>query len=260
MSILNIEKINICKINNELLEDTTDSVIVEMPLKIYINYELYTVLMCTPNELKELTVGYLFSEGIITSIDDIYSIDVKFEDRVCVVLKDDINVNFEGLKAKTSGCGNASVQLEYLELGSDKVICSDYEVSFKAIIKLMKEFNCNSELFKQTGGVHSCALCSNDGITIFSEDIGRHNALDKVIGRALMNNIECDNKFLMTTGRISSDIIVKALKAQVPIIVSQSAPTDLALNIAKSAKMTVIGFARGNRMSIYSGKERVTTS
>jgi FdhD protein len=213
--------------------------------------------MCTPKDLKELTVGYLFSEGIITSTGDIVSIEEKFKDRVCVVLKDEIKVNFEGIKAKVSGCGNASTQIEYLELGLNKVIKDNYKISYKSIIKLMKEFNKSSELFKQTGGVHSCALCSDEDIAIFTEDIGRHNALDKIIGKALINNIDISNKFLLTTGRISSDIIVKAVKASIPIVASHSAPTDLALNIAETSGVTVIGFVRGQRMNLYTYKERI---
>ncbi|MFL0268316.1 formate dehydrogenase accessory sulfurtransferase FdhD [Candidatus Clostridium radicumherbarum] len=251
------KEIKIRQISNKLYEDTLDFIVSEMPLKIYINYELYTVLMCTPMDLRELTVGYLFSEGIITSTDDIVSIEEKFEDRVCVVLKDEIKVNFEGIKAKVSGCGNASTQIEYLELGLSSEIRSNNKISYKSIIKLMKEFNKSSELFKQTGGVHSCALCSNDEIVIFTEDIGRHNALDKVIGKALVNNIASSNKFLLTTGRISSDIIVKAVKAGIPIVASHSAPTDLALNIAETSGVTVIGFVRGLRMNLYTYKERI---
>lgn len=257
MDIDIIKKVNISKANNEMCEEIIDLVIVEMPLKIYINYQLYTVLMCTPDEVKELAIGYLFSEGIITSIDDIKSVEERFDDRVCVVLKEDMKVNYEKIKIKSSGCGNASTQLEFLELGLNRVIDSTYKVSFNSIIKLMKEFNNRSELFKQTGGVHSCALCSDECILVFSEDIGRHNALDKIIGKTLIENITTKNKFLLTTGRISSDIIVKAVKAGIPIIASHSAPTDLALGIAKSANITVIGFVRGNRMNIYCGEDRL---
>jgi FdhD protein len=253
----NIKQINISKLNNAILEETSDSVVVEMPLKLYINYEFYTVLMCTPNEVKELAIGYLFSEGIISSIDCIESIEEKFEDRVCIVLRNDIKVNYDSVKVEASGCGKGSIQLDFLELGWDKVIESDYKLSVEVILKFMKEFNSSSEIFKQTGGVHSCAICGDDGIFTFSEDIGRHNALDKVIGKTLMNNVTINDKFVMTTGRISSDIIVKAAKAGIPIIVSHSAPTDLALSIAESANLTVIGFARGNRMSIYCGSDRI---
>lgn len=252
-----IKQINIDKVNNESFETAEDSVAVEMPLKIYINYELYAVLMCTPKEVKELALGYLFSESIITSLDCIVSIEEKFDDRVCVVLRDNINVNYDNIKAEASGCGKGSFQLEFLELGLDKVIESDYKISTKVISSFMKEFNSASELFKKTGGVHSCAICGDEGIIILSDDIGRHNALDKVIGKAIMNNISIEDKLVMTTGRLSSDIVIKTIKAGIPILISHSAPTDLALDIAEASNLTVIGFARGNRMTVYCGKNRI---
>jgi FdhD protein len=252
-----VKQINIVKIKDETCEETLDSVVVEMPLKLYVNYELYTVLMCTPNEVKELAIGYLFSEGIISSLDSIESIEEKFDDRVCIVLKDDIKVNYDSIKAEASGCGSGRVQLKFLELGLDTAVESDYKVSSVDILKLMKEFNRASELFIKTGGVHSCAICKNEGITVFSEDIGRHNALDKVIGKSIINNISLKDKFVMTTGRISSDIVVKTVKAGIPILVSHSAPTDLAIDMAKASNLTVIGFVRGNRMTVYCRKDRV---
>ncbi len=252
-----IKQISIKKTNNEFWEETSDSIVVEKPLKIFINYELYTVLMCTPSEALELVVGFLFSEDIISSIDCIKSIEEKYEDRVCVVLNKDIKVDFDSVKASTSGCGKGSVKFKFIEEGGIKPIESCYKFTIESILKFMKEFNSKSELFKQTGGVHSCCVCGNDGINLFSEDIGRHNALDKVIGKALMNNVKLRDKLVMTTGRISSDLIIKAAKAGIPIIVSHSAPTDLALSIAEATNVTVIGFARGNRMNIYCGEERI---
>lgn len=254
---MNIKPINISKVNNNVWEEISDLVVVEMPLKLYINFELYTILMCTPNELKELAIGYLFSEGIITSIDCIISIEEKFGDRVCIVLRDDIKVNYDTVKAEASGCGNASIQLKFLELGWDKVIESNFKLRTEVIFKFMKEFSISSEIFKQTGGVHSCAICGNEGIIAFSEDIGRHNALDKVIGKVIMNKETINDKFVMTTGRISSDIVVKTAKAGIPILVSHSAPTDLALSIADASNLTVIGFVRGNRLSIFCGSDRI---
>jgi FdhD protein len=252
-----VKQININKIKDETWEETSDSVVVEMPLKLYVNYELYTVLMCTPKEVKELVVGYLFSEGIITSLDSIESIEERFDDRVCVVLKDEIKVDYDSIKAEASGCGSRRVQLKFLELGLDTAVESNYKVSSKDILTLMKEFNSASELFRRTGGVHSCAICGDEGIVVFSEDIGRHNALDKVIGKSIINNISLKDKFVMTTGRISSDIVVKTIKAGIPILVSHSAPTDLALDMAKASNLTVIGFARGNRMTVYCGENHL---
>jgi FdhD protein len=193
-----------------------------------VNSEFYAALMCTPLEAKELAVGFLFSEGVISSMDSIKSVDHLFENRICVLLNHEILVDPSSVRAITSGCGKGSVHVISLEEGSLKPIESNCSFEAINILKLMKEFNSKSDLFKQTGGVHSCCICSDQSLLLFSEDIGRHNALDKVVG-----------------------------KAGIQIIVSHSAPTSLALSIAKAANITIIGFARGSRMNVYCNKQRV---
>jgi FdhD protein len=119
------------------------------------------------------------------------------------------------------------------------------------ILKLVNEFSKSSELFISTGGVHSCALCSYDEILYFEEDIGRHNAMDKLSGSVLVNKIYAGNKIILTTGRISSEIITKAAKIGIPVLVSRSAPTDAAIEMALQLNITLIGFARGQSLNIY---------
>jgi FdhD protein len=251
------KKVNIKRINNGLKEDTLDSIIEEIPLDIFVNHEFYATLMCTPIELVELAVGFLFSEGVILSMGSIISTEEVYENRICIILDHEITVDESSARAITSGCGNGSIHVISLEECSINFIESNYKFSVVDILKLMSEFNSKSELFKQTGGTHSSCLCSENSIILFSEDIGRHNALDKVIGKALMKNIDFKDKIVMTTGRISSDIVVKVAKAGLQIIVSHSAPTSLALSIAKAANITIIGFARGNRMNIYCSGHRI---
>lgn len=256
---MNITKeLNITRINNGLSETILDSVIEEIPLDVFVNSEFYSALMCTPLEMKELAIGFLFSEGVISSTDSIKSIDQPFENRLCVILNHELTVDPRSVRAITSGCGKGSVHVISLEEGSLKPI--EINCSFAAvdILKLMKEFNSKSDLFKETGGVHSCCICSAESILLFSEDIGRHNALDKVVGKSILSSLDLKDKLLMTTGRISSDIVVKVAKAGIQIIVSHSAPTTLALSIAKAANITIIGFARGSRMNIYCNEHRVS--
>jgi FdhD protein len=251
------KEVNIKRISNELKEETSDSIIEEIPLDIFVNYEFYAALMCTPIEVKELAIGFLFSEGVISSINSIKSIEEKYENRICAILDHEINVDNNSIKAITSACGKGSVHIKSLEESRVKLIESNCKFAIKDILKLMKEFNSKSELFKQTGGVHSCCICSNNSILLFSEDIGRHNALDKVVGKAIISSMDLKDKLVMTTGRISSDIVVKIAKAGIQIIVSHSAPTTLALSIAKDSNITIIGFARGSRMNIYCNEHRI---
>jgi FdhD protein len=252
------KELNIIRINNGFKENILDSVIEEIPLDLFVNSEFYAALMCTPLEVKELAIGFLFSEGVISSMDSIKSIDHPFENRLCVILNNEIIVAPRSVRAITSGCGKGSVNVISLEEGSLKPIDSNCCFAAVDILRLMKEFNSKSDLFKQTGGVHSCCICSNQSLLLFSEDIGRHNALDKVVGKALLSSLDLKDKMVMTTGRISSDIVVKVAKAGIQLIVSHSAPTSLALSIAKAANITIIGFARGSRMNIYCNKQRVS--
>jgi FdhD protein len=140
---------------------------------------------------------------------------------------------------------------------SCRSVTGDVKVDVQDIIELMKKFNKNSELFLSTGGVHSVALCQGKEILLFHEDIGRHNALDKVIGEAAFKGIDTSDKMMVMSGRISSEILIKAAKRKIPIVISRSAPTDLAIDYANNLGITVIGFARGNRMNIYTRDDRI---
>jgi FdhD protein len=123
---------------------------------------------------------------------------------------------------------------------------------------LQSEFQRKSVLFRETGGVHSAALANGEAIRIFMADIGRHNAIDKVIGKALLSGLNLADLVMLTSGRISSEIVLKVAHCGTPILVSRSAPTDRAVEMAKQVNLTVIGFARGSRMNIYSGEERIS--
>lgn len=253
----NVKEVNIIKINNETREKLSDHIIVEDILNINVNRKFYTSLMCTPEEMLQLALGFLFSEGVITSMKSVRSIEEKDENTLCIILREGLEPKVDRKRTLTSGCAGGSINLGFLNENKVKPIENDCRYSVNQIIMFMKEFNSSSELFKLTGGVHSCAICSHEGMIFFSEDIGRHNALDKVVGKAIIKNVELGDKLLMTTGRISSDITLKAVRAGIPIIVSHSAPTDSALNVAKASNMTMIGFVRGNRMNVYCGEERV---
>ena len=252
-----VKQIKILKITDNMPEEKLDKVVVEKPINIFVNLEFYAALMCSPSELKELAAGFLFSEAVISSARDIKSIEEKYGDRVCVVLNHEFSKDSESLKARSTGCGNGSVHMNALENRNFKPAEDGKRFTVKSIAGFMKEFNHMSGIFRETGGVHSCAICFDGGIEYFSEDIGRHNALDKVIGKAILKGIDLKESVILTTGRISSDIVVKAAVAGVPMVVSHSAPTDLALEIAEAANITVLGFVRGCRMNVYCCSKRI---
>lgn len=249
--------INIIRYKSGINEKVEDIVITERPLNIFINNEYYITLMCTPNELEELSIGFLFSQGLIVSKNEIVDIEFSTGDIVFIKLSKEIELHEQHKKAIVSGCGRGIVDLNMINEKELYKVKSKCTFSPESILGCMKEFNTMSGLFLQTGGVHSCCLCGNDGIEMFSEDIGRHNAIDKILGKCLLNNTNRGEKMLFTTGRISSDSIIKTVKAGIPVLVSHSGPTDLAVDMANSLNLTLIGFARGNRMNIYCGIERV---
>lgn len=214
--------------------DTVDEIIVEYTYKLCIDGNEQITLLCSPEHLDYLAIGHLASEGWINSIDDIKSMHID------------------------ENCGVASISLN---AGSehDKTlkIESDLRVESAAILDSMKCLDDLSIAFKKTGGAHGCALFDSHGIIAFYADVGRHNAVDKIIGYALSNKIDLEDKVILTTCRISSEIFSKAASRRIPVIVSCSAPTHLAVKTAREIGMTLIGFARGDRMNIYSMPERV---
>lgn len=252
-----VKQLDIKKYTNGFIEEIIDKVIVEQALDIYINNKYYVTLMCTPFGEKELIIGFLFSEGIISSVNQVKDIEKKSEGMIFVNIKNDEPIIFENKRALTSGCGRGSIHVNMLNNKNIDIIRSKIAFNIKDILLYMQQFNNSSYLFKETGGVHGCCICGYEGLLLSTEDIGRHNALDKLIGKSHINNIDLNDKVLLTTGRVSSDILLKAAKAKIPILVSHSAPTDFAIKMAKLINMTLIGFTRGKRMNIYSGEDRL---
>jgi FdhD protein len=247
---------NIIKIKGENSEHMEDLVIIEYPFTIFIDDEEIITLLCTPKSLKELTIGFLLSESIIESLDAVEKIQIDEKNgRGYVLLKERKKLTESLLNKRTitSGCGKGTVFYNVIDSFKSKKIEQLISVNTDTVVSLMKEFNHKSELFLTTGGVHSCALCDLEKILYFQEDIGRHNALDKILGSALMDNLNLKDKIILTSGRISSEILIKAAKRGIPAIISRSAPTSLAVDMAKTLNILLIGFTRGEKMNIYNG-------
>lgn len=249
-----IKELKIIRINREEVKENDDIVTVEFPFTIFINDEEIITLLCSPYFLKELAVGFLYSEGFISSLSDIDRIYIDEEKGLGYVYVkniDEFSEAFRGKRTITSGCGKGTVFYNVLDSFKSKKIEKPLNINIENIKSLMRIFNKKSELFLKTGGVHSCALCNKEDIIVFYEDIGRHNALDKIFGKALLEGIDTKDKVVLTSGRISSEMLIKAAKRQIPVIVSRSAPTSLAVEMAEKLRITLIGFARGERMNIY---------
>ncbi|MGA8849608.1 MAG: formate dehydrogenase accessory sulfurtransferase FdhD [Dehalococcoidia bacterium] len=257
------EKVSILKLTEKGSSSIEDVVAKEFPLIIILNNQELVTLLCSPANLKCLAVGFLFSEGFLKSKDEIEKIMV--DDRRGVVWvetekgeKPADDVLFE--RFITSGCGRGTSFYSTADAQDQVKVESQIKISTLEVLALVSEFQHRSQIYRATGGVHSAALCDNKDILVFSEDIGRHNAIDKIFGECILNDIATDDRIIITSGRISSEILLKVAKRNVPIIVSKSAPTNLGVRLANDLGVTLVGFVRGKRMNVYTHDWRIATN
>lgn len=252
----NSKRYNILRIKGKEKNREEDLVVIEYPFTIFIDEKEILTLLCSPKSLRGLTLGFLYSEGFIKNKSDIKAIDIDESLGTAYVelnTRQHFNEHFQGKRTITSGCGKGTVFYNVVDSFKSQRIENPIEIDIENIKESMRDFNKRSELFFKTGGVHSCALYRNSQMIIFEEDIGRHNALDKVLGIALDEDIDLENKSVLTSGRISSEILLKIAKRGISTIVSRSAPTSLAIDIAKELNINLIGFVRGEKLNIYNG-------
>ena len=159
----------------------------------------------------------------------------------------------------TSGCGRGASFYSAADVQGQVKVESQIGISALEVFALVKKFQHRSQIYRITGGVHSAALCDTRSILVFNEDIGRHNAIDKIFGQCLLEDIPTDERMIITSGRISSEILLKVAKRNIPVIISKSAPTDLAVKLANDLGVTLIGFVRGERMNVYANGWRVAS-
>jgi FdhD protein len=253
----NIESVKIERITGDVRKVVEDPVTRELPLKIVLNDEDLVTLLCSPANLNYMAAGYLFSEGLITCKADIRKLFVDEARSVVFVETAEAGPNPRGKPVATSTSGRGA---SYNTLGDPKAqfrIESKMTIPAAAIFKMVDEFQEKSEMFKETGGVHGSALCTPEKILIMSDDIGRHNTVDRILGECILNEIPTDECMVITSGRISSEILIKVARKNIPFLVSRSAPASLGVKLANDIGMTVIGFVRGQRMNIYSHGWRV---
>lgn len=258
---------------------TEDLLAVEEPLEIRLGYgsknkreqRKISVTMRTPGNDFELAIGFLFTEGIIHSIDDILTVKYCTElntkennfNVVRVELVENLDINLESLQRNfytTSSCGvcgKASIDAVFQQC--DNTGKPQFIVPTKLLTELPNKLNQYQQIFTYTGGIHGCALFSDSGEFIIGrEDVGRHNALDKLIGALIgSDRKKIDKSILLLSGRASFELIQKAAMANIPIVASVGAPSSLAVEIAKEADITLVGFLKENRFNIYTHENRI---
>jgi len=233
-------------------EEIEDSIAVEKRLKVAINGKDFITLYCTPLMVKELITGLFLTEGIFTEIPLEMSIVYGKEIMVDITAAGDFST--EDITTSRRVAGITFEKKRNLEKVKD-----DFSLGAKALWNVFEEFQGKSDLFSLTGCFHIAALSDGETILVFAEDIGRHNAVDKVIGYSILNEISFKNKLMLVSCRLSSEIISKCSRWGIPIVASRAAATNLAIEIAETSGITLIGFVRGENMNIYTNPLRIIT-
>ena len=255
------EIVSVLQIRDREQTEMEDVVVREFPLTIILNNQELVTLLCSPTHLKYLALGFLASEGLIRSREEVKSILLDDQRGVARVQTDgspDIAGDLIFKRIITSGCGRGAAFYSIADAADAAMVESETRISASQVFAMMREFQHRSEVFRNTGGVHSAAMTDGERILIFSDDIGRHNAIDKIFGECLWENTPTEDRVIVTSGRISSEILFKVAKRSIPIIISRSAPTDLAVRTALDLGITLIGFVRGKRMNVYANNWRVS--
>lgn len=256
------KKRTITRYQNGIFEEVEDSIVTEAPFTIKLNQTEFATLVCTPEYIDDLVVGFLASEGVIRTVADIEDIWIQDREGFVHVKTNYTNPLYEKFHSKryiTSCCGKSRQGFVFfndarLSRHFNKV---NVQLTVKDCFRLMKELQTSSEVFKETGGVHNAALCSKEGVMLSRLDVGRHNALDKLYGYCLRQHISLKDKVIVFSGRISSEIITKVAKIGCEVVLSKSAPTDLALDLAEELGMTTVGFIRNDTLNVYTRPDRI---
>ncbi|RXI96737.1 formate dehydrogenase accessory sulfurtransferase FdhD [Anaerobacillus alkaliphilus] len=255
-----MESRKIRKFNGHTFEEVDDVIAIEYPLTIVVDGEEFATMVCTPDHLDELVIGFLASEGVIRLIEDIEALSID-EDRgfayVELVQKQTFSKDFYSKRFIGACCGKSRQFYLHNDVKTAKTFMKNIEVSVSHCFALMKKMQEESTDFQLTGGLHNGSLCTNNQILLSRSDIGRHNVLDKIHGYCLKNKVSITDKMIAFSGRISSEVLLKVSKIGVGIILSKSAPTTLAINLANDLGITAIGFVRGQSLNVYSHPERI---
>ena len=256
------EKFPILRVAEKDTERIRATVVRESPLTIFLNNQELVTLLCSPTDLRYLVVGFLLSEGLIEGKGDIKNLIVDDQRGVVRVDTKEEKESANELIFKrfiTSGCGRGTSFYSAADVQGQTKIESQIKISALEVFSLVKQFQHYSKIYRITGGVHSAALCDTTNILVFADDIGRHNAVDKILGQCLLDDIPTGEHMIVTSGRISSEILLKVAKRDIPIIISKSAPTNLAVRLANDLGITLIGFVRGKRLNAYTNDWRIVT-
>jgi len=231
----------------------------ERPITIFLNDVEVATTQATPRDLEELAAGFLVAEGLIRDRKLLVSIDADAARGLVYVLSQEVAPEDLAVRARylTSGCGGGVTFASVGHARGMSPVLSELTVSATQLYTLVGEMAHAAVMYHETGGVHACGLARGGRLLFVREDVGRHNAVDKLLGRAWLDDIPTSDAVLISTGRISYEMAVKAAKAAVPIVATRSAVTDLAADIGDELGITLVGYVRGKKLTVYTHPERV---
>ena len=234
-------------------------VVAEKAVTLFLNNQEIVTAMTVGDYLEELAVGFLFNQNMISQEDKIEAIDYD-EELSVIVVRTDTKTNFEEKlqsKIRTSGCAQGTIYGDMVDKFDSIKLSKNSTISKSQIINLSKKINTTPSLYLKAGAIHGCVLAKGDEPLIYMEDIGRHNAVDKISGVMFQNNITAADKVFYTTGRLTSEMVLKTVIMGLPILISRSGFTEAGVSLAQKAGLTLIGRARGSRIVALSGEERI---
>ena len=237
----------------------TTSVVTEKPLTVFLNGQEIVTLMTIGDEPELLAVGFLLNQNMLRLGDEISGIEYE-DDLDVVVVRTDRETDFEKVLKKktiTSGCAQGTVFGDLMEKLSSISLSSSDRLRTSWLYELSKKINNTPSLYLEAGAIHGCVLCKQNHPLIYMEDVGRHNAIDKIAGYMFLNNIEPIDKIFYTTGRLTSEMVIKTVQMRIPILVSRSGFTAWGVELAREAGLTLVGRAKGRRFIVLSGTERI---
>ncbi|MEJ2241818.1 MAG: formate dehydrogenase accessory sulfurtransferase FdhD [Candidatus Bathyarchaeota archaeon] len=261
-----MRKIEVSRINlpDQKIEHLIDYVAEDFPIHIFLNKNHYGTILCTPDQIKEMVIGHLLSEGLLNSIDELDEIKIKKDGKCLVKLKSGIDAETRISSSQrfariiVSSCGTPNYKPLSEVISKLPKIDFDLKIDSNIVLNSVKKLNFIAEKFRKTGGVHVAALYSQKGdIIALAEDVGRHNAVDKVIGSCAIKKIDFSKIFLALSGRLTGDIILKSARTKIPLVASLSAAIASGIETAILTNITLIGFVRGKRMNVYTFPERL---
>src|SRR6266571_57599 len=239
------------RVKNGRAREVAADVVREQPLTLWVNGEKFLTLLCTPLKLEDLIVGYLWMEKVIAGLEDVLSVEVSAVDgRGDVILRRPVTLPVE--RILTSGCGGGiTFRIDHRLFPR---LASAVRVRPEQLGRGMKALFTAAVEYQRSRGIHGAGLWDGERLLVVAEDVGRHNAVDKIKGEALRRGIATEDLVLLSTGRISSEMLLKAARMGVPVVASRTSPTEMAVALAEQLGITVCGYVRSDGLNVYAGE------